>query len=128
MKTKKCVPIIVAMVFCLAAVVGCQNQAKKANDQQEAKKADLAAPVPAVASQQEAEGGPQVVPKTLRAGRFELLDENGKTRIAMGLTKDGPALTLFDENGKIRIAMGLTKDSPLLKLCDKNGMARAGRV
>ena len=39
--------------------------------------------------------------KGIRANRFIVVDENGKTRVALSATEDGPKLKLFDDNGKV---------------------------
>ena len=60
----------------------------------------------------------------VRAKKFVLVDENGKTRALLALITDGPALVLFDENGEIRadLAVSMSKAGPaLLGLYDTNG-------
>lgn len=57
----------------------------------------------------------------LRAYKFVLEDENGKSRAVIGVSKDGPALRLLDENGKPRVELSIWKDGPGLVLLDENG-------
>jgi len=64
--------------------------------------------------------------KEIRANRFILEDENGKTRAELSLKKDGPVLLLLDENDKSRAELSLKKDGPNLSLSDENGKPRAG--
>ena len=81
--------------------------------------------------------------KGIRANRFIVVDENGKTRAWMvadeggselvladenhkrcawlSIGEGGPVLTLFDENGKTRVALSAAEDGPKLKLFDDNG-------
>jgi hypothetical protein len=55
-----------------------------------------------------------------------LLNENGKTRAALGVFDDGkPGLVLMDENGRQRATLGVPKAGPILELWDKNDRARA---
>jgi hypothetical protein len=50
------------------------------------------------------------------------MDENGKLRAGMEVSKSGPQLILWDENHKIRAALLFTKeDGPGLGLTDENG-------
>jgi len=59
--------------------------------------------------------------KVIRAKRFVLEDENGKTRASLIVGKDGPGLVLLDENGKPRAMLSVLKDGPGLALYDENG-------
>ena len=64
--------------------------------------------------------------KEIRANRFILEDENGKTRAELSLKKDGPNLSLSDENGKPRAGLTVDKDGrPGLLLLDDNGKCLA---
>ena len=65
-------------------------------------------------------------PKEIRANKFALEDENGKTRAQLAMAKGEPELALFDENGKQRAGLGLGTGGPGLRLSDENGKARAG--
>jgi len=61
-------------------------------------------------------------PKVIRANQFVLEDENGKTRAALDVAKDGvPGLYLYDDTGTPRIMLGVSKGGSVLALCDKNG-------
>ncbi len=58
--------------------------------------------------------------KEIRANRFILEDENGKTRAEISMEKDGPCLHLFGENDKVCLGLTVGKDGPDLRLFDKN--------
>ncbi len=68
------------------------------------------------------------VPDLVRAHRFELLDENGKMRAALGVDKDGPGLVLRDQNEKARAALAVYKKGSGLDLTDEAGKVRAALV
>ena len=57
----------------------------------------------------------------VRARRFVLVDENGKTRATLNVDKAGPGLNLYDENEKIRASLSVMKGGPCLCLYDKLG-------
>ncbi len=63
--------------------------------------------------------------KEVRANRFVLVDENGRTGAMLSVDTDGPRLRLFDEQGRLRINLAVVKDGPRLHLTDKNGKPRA---
>ena len=63
----------------------------------------------------------KATPKTIRAKKFILENENGKLRAELSSTKDGPKLYMFDENGKERAILGISADGPALTLLDENG-------
>jgi hypothetical protein len=89
----------------------------------------------------------EVVPDEVKAHSFKLLDDNGNTRAALDVTKDGVGLALLggkgntqaalsvaneeamlvlsDTNDKPRIAMAMSKDGPMLQLGDESGKTRA---
>jgi hypothetical protein len=71
-----------------------------------------------------APGGAGTV-KEIRANRFVIEDENGKTRAVLTTTKDGPMLALFDTNGKLRARLTASNDEPKLVMFDENGKGRA---
>ncbi|MFH1023284.1 MAG: hypothetical protein V1809_07820, partial [Planctomycetota bacterium] len=56
---------------------------------------------PIISIAQAGEGGN----KEIRANQFIVEDENGKTRIVLGVVKGGPGLILFDEGGKPRATL-----------------------
>jgi hypothetical protein len=68
----------------------------------------------------------QRIGKVIRAKRFIVEDENGKTRAELSINKDGPSLSLFDKNGNPRALLSAIKDGPRLELFDENGTPRAG--
>lgn len=57
----------------------------------------------------------------VRASRFTLVDENGKTRARLGVDEDGTGLRLYDENGKPRAVLSVDEDGTLLAMSDENG-------
>jgi hypothetical protein len=67
----------------------------------------------------------EAVQKIIRASEFVLVDENGKIRAALSVSKDGAGLTLWDENGKFRASLSANKDGTMLGLRDENGKLRA---
>lgn len=68
--------------------------------------------------------GRKKVADEIRARRFVLLDENGKTRGLWKVLKEGPQLILFDEKGKGRAALAVSKAGPGLTLADEKGEPR----
>ena len=61
--------------------------------------------------------------KEVRANRFILEDENGKTRAELSMEEDGPCLHLLGENGNVCLGLTVGKDGPCLMLRDENGSA-----
>ena len=74
-------------------------------------------------------GGPAMaqaggaVQDVVRAKKFQVVDDQGKKRAALGLSDDGgPALLLYDADGKKRAGLFLASDgSPSLSLYRKGG-------
>ena len=64
----------------------------------------------------------------VRAKGFVLVDDEGRERAMLVMTKDGPALFLSDENGELRAGLAAYKDGPGLALFDEEGEARATLV
>lgn len=88
--------------------------------------------------------------KAIRAQEFDVVDQNGKTRVILGTDDSGspglvlynkngkpgveltlgadelPALGLYDQNDKNRAALYLDKSGPTLTLSDRNETTRAG--
>lgn len=84
--------------------------------------------------------------RVIRANRFLVEDENGKPRVTLtvskdgpklilmdkkpratlGVNKDGPVLDMLDENGKTSVMMSVTKDAQMLIMMDENDKIRAG--
>jgi len=63
--------------------------------------------------------------KEIRANKFVLEDDNGKTRAELYTAKDkGGGLSLYDESGKLRYALGVAKQGTALMLLDENKTAR----
>ncbi len=65
------------------------------------------------------------VEDVVRARSFVVIDENGKPRIILAMTENGPKLAFFDENQKYRIGLGEAKEVLGLNLSDENGESRA---
>jgi len=68
-------------------------------------------------------------PEVVRAHRFEVVDEDGKTRATLAVHDRGPRLRLFDENGTPRAEVAAAKDGegviePGLWLYDNKGQWR----
>ena len=59
--------------------------------------------------------------KVIRARQFILEDENGETRAALYVDKDGPTLGLTDEKGQARAMLYVGKVGPVLGLLDEKG-------
>jgi hypothetical protein len=64
--------------------------------------------------------------KVIRATKFVLEDENGKTRAILGMVKDRPMLRLLDENYKAAVPLAAVKEGPVLLLYDEDENPRAG--
>jgi hypothetical protein len=64
--------------------------------------------------------------KEIRANRFVVEDENGKNRMVLFASKDGPGLGLFDDNGNNRVTLLVFGDGPKLVFKDEKGNQRAG--
>ncbi|GAH07824.1 unnamed protein product [marine sediment metagenome] len=60
--------------------------------------------------------------KTIRADSFVLVDETGKTRARLAVSKNGPSLSLYDEKGMPRVGLSMFKDGPMLNLFDEKGI------
>jgi hypothetical protein len=65
------------------------------------------------------------VAKVIRAKSFEVVDNQGRNRATLTMTKAGPGLVLFDENGKARAGLVVSKEGPFLGLYDEKGAGRA---
>jgi hypothetical protein len=64
--------------------------------------------------------------KEIRANRFIVEDENGKNRIVLAASKEGPMLVMFDDNGNNRVTLLVMGDGPKLVFKDEKGNQRAG--
>jgi hypothetical protein len=63
--------------------------------------------------------------KEIRANKFVLVDQNGKTRASLEINELGPTLALKDGKGKDRVLLSVWKESsPCLHLIDDNGIYR----
>lgn len=56
---------------------------------------------------------------TLEARTIVIRDEDGRTKIAMGATRNGAAIQMFDEKGTIRLSFGCTDRGPDMILADE---------
>jgi len=63
-------------------------------------------------------------PKTLRAGRFELVDDQGRVRGVLGMYGETPTLLLADEKVETRCALTAAKEASGLQLTSPNLAAR----
>ncbi|MGO9113716.1 MAG: hypothetical protein ACLP9L_31170 [Thermoguttaceae bacterium] len=70
----------------------------------------------------------ETAPEKVRAGGFELVDENGKVRAGISLTKDGPQIYVSDENSKVRASLTATKGGSGLSVFDENGKVRTSLI
>ena len=71
-----------------------------------------------------AQGRQPAVTDLVRTKRVELVDEVGKVRAVLAMTKDGPlGLHLHDAAGKVRASLDLLGDDPALGLCNAAGTA-----
>jgi hypothetical protein len=68
------------------------------------------------------------VTKTIAASRFALVDEDNRTRAELETSMPGagragvnPILTFSDENGRTRLRVGLGQRGPTLEVIDENG-------
>jgi len=61
----------------------------------------------------------------ISAQAFQVVDENGRLRAVLSVTKDGPGVRLWDENGKVRAMLFVDKNGSGLGLVDENRTARA---
>jgi hypothetical protein len=69
-----------------------------------------------------------LAPKPIVASRVMLLDEANRTRADLGTSIPGsgragvnPILTFSDENGRTRLRVGLGQRGPMLEAIDENG-------
>ena len=60
-------------------------------------------------------------PKTVRAERFELLDDKGRVRGVLGMKGESALLLLADEKAQSRCSLSATKDGSGLTLSDEHG-------
>ena len=59
--------------------------------------------------------------KQIRARSLIIEDENGKSRLGLAVSKDGPGLIMFDENVRMRVVLGISKEGPGLWLYGEKG-------
>ncbi len=63
--------------------------------------------------------------KTLDLELLRIVDSHGKARAILGMSEEGPALSLLDEKGRLRANLGLEKNGPSLDLLDTAETPRA---
>ena len=63
---------------------------------------------------------------TITARAFRLTDAQGRVRALLGMTPDGPGLSLLDEQGEVRAGLSVNSDGPGLVFADEQGKVRAG--
>ena len=56
---------------------------------------------------------------------IHMIDEQGKVRAKLGVTIDGPGLTLADKSGHTRAWMGFANDAIRVGFADEQGNSRA---
>ena len=56
---------------------------------------------------------------------IRIIDERGKVRAKLGVTIDGPGLTLADDSGHTRAWMGFANDAIRVGFADEQGNSRA---
>lgn len=68
-----------------------------------------------------------VVSEEVRATKFTLVDEDGRTRAELSTDRDGPGLCMFGPTGKLRAELkgASTPFGPSLRLLDEDGKVRA---
>ncbi|MEQ8767855.1 MAG: hypothetical protein RL885_28385 [Planctomycetota bacterium] len=59
--------------------------------------------------------------ETVRAHRFELLDEQDRVRGILHVNEAGPRLTLLDDAGRKRVILGIQATAPGLELLTERG-------
>ncbi len=68
----------------------------------------------------------EIRPKVLRVNEFVVEDANGKTRIELVVSTEGPMLAMYDENRTTRLGLGVFPSGSGLQLRDANGKTRIG--
>ena len=63
--------------------------------------------------------------KTVRAERFEVVDQSGKVRISLGVDQNAYGLSLIDDKGNRRVLLRTDKDGPSLGFLDQTEEVRA---
>lgn len=64
--------------------------------------------------------------KILKAGRFELIDSNGRVRAEMALQDNQPVFAIKDENGRNRLEIKHDADETAVFIRDETGTIRVG--
>ena len=64
--------------------------------------------------------------KIIRCQKLEVVDDQGKIRAILTVSKDAPVLALFDAQGKARVRLAEDKDGPGLELYDTREKLRTG--
>ena len=60
--------------------------------------------------------------KSIRTQSLSIVDANGRTRAVFGMaTAGGPSIALYEEDGTTRLGVGLARGTPLVRLCDAKG-------
>lgn len=62
--------------------------------------------------------------KTLEADLLVIKDANGSTRMILGMSDDGPAITMLDAKGKLRANIGVSEKGPELDFLDTSETPR----
>lgn len=63
-------------------------------------------------------------PRSMEAQAFVVRDDRGAARAQLGMSEDGPALSLYDEAGVLRAALAVQLEGPILNLFTADGAPR----
>jgi hypothetical protein len=66
-----------------------------------------------------------LTPRNLVAKSLKIVDQEGTTRIVLGVDKDGPIMGLSDEAGTTRAILFASKDDAAVQINDQKGTPRA---
>jgi hypothetical protein len=62
--------------------------------------------------------------RTIEAGEFRLVDQAGRMRALMQVTRIGPRLVMMHEDGTVAVEIKLGHDGPAVRLADDKGSTR----
>jgi|SRR6266850_6228495 len=62
--------------------------------------------------------------RTLETDLLIIKDATGNTRMILGMSDDGPAITMLDSNGKLRANIGVTEKGPEFDFLDQSETPR----
>lgn len=64
--------------------------------------------------------------KIIRANAISILDDQGRSRIALGVDSDGPLVALYGENEKTIASLAVTRGGPALSIFNSEGKLCVG--